>query len=166
MQDFNVNINLTASADLVEAINRLAFSMRGVIGFEPSINMSKNPSEESKNNELPSKEEAQTQTPTPTEEEAQTQTEAKTETYAPEDVRAAIHKARLRIEGDDYMDNPDSELRKRYHSLISKECLKIAQLLGADKPSKLKEEDRKAFIVAVNKLDVLEDGTLGQPKEF
>lgn len=160
MQDFNVNINLTASADLVEAINRLAFSMRGAIGFEPSINMSKNPSKESKNNELPSKEDAQTQAPTPTKE------EAKAETYAPEDVRAAIHKARLRIEGDDYMDNPDSELRKKYHSLISKECLKIAQLLGADKPSKLKEEDRRAFIVAVNKLDVLEDGTLGQPKEF
>lgn len=162
MQDFNVNINLTASADFVEAINRLAYAMRGAIGFEPSINMSKNPSKESKNNELPSKEEAttQAQAPTPTKE------QAKAETYAPEDVRAAIHKARLRIEGDDYMDNPDSELRKKYHSAVSKECLKIAQLLGADKPSKLKEEDRKAFIVAVNKLDVLEDGTLGQPKEF
>lgn len=156
MQDFNVNINLTASADLVEAINRLAFSMRGVIGFETST------SNECKSDKQPSEEEAKTQAqaPTPTKE------EAKAETYAPEDVRAAIHKARLRIEGDDYMDNPDSELRKKYHSLISKECLKIAQLLGADKPSKLKEEDRKAFIVAVNKLDVLEDGTLGQPKEF
>lgn len=156
MQDFNVNINLTASADLVEAINRLAFSMRGAIGFEAST------SNECKSDKQPSEEEAkaQAQAPTPTKE------EAKAETYAPEDVRAAIHKARLRIEGDDYMDNPDSELRKRYHSLISKECLKIAQLLGADKPSKLKEEDRKAFIVAVNKLDVLEDGSIGQPKEF
>lgn len=154
MQDFNVNINLTASADLVEAINRLAYGMRGAIGFEAST------SNECKNDKHPSDEEAKTQAPTPTKE------EAKTETYAPEDVRAAIHKARLRIEGDDYMDNPDSELRKRYHSLISKECLKVAQLLGADKPSKLKEEDRKAFIMAVNKLDVLEDGTLGQPKEF
>lgn len=156
MQDFNVNINLTASADLVEAINRLAFSMRGVIGFETST------SNECKSDKQPSEEEAKTQAqaPTPTKE------EAKAETYAPEDVRAAIHKARLRIEGDDYMDNPDSELRKKYHSAVSKECLKIAQLLGADKPSKLKEEDRRAFIVAVNKLDVLEDGTLGQPKEF
>lgn len=156
MQDFNVNINLTASADLVEAINRLAFSMRGVIGFETST------SNECKSDKQPSEEEAKTQAqaPTPTKE------EAKAETYAPEDVRAAIHKARLRIEGDDYMDNPDSELRKKYHSQVSKECLKIAQLLGADKPSKLKEEDRRAFIVAVNKLDVLEDGTLGQPKEF
>lgn len=156
MQDFNVNINLTASADLVEAINRLAFSMRGVIGFETST------SNECKSDKQPSEEEAKTQAqaPTPTKE------EAKAETYAPEDVRAAIHKARLRIEGDDYMDNPDSELRKKYHSQVSKECLKIAQLLGADKPSKLKEEDRKAFIAAVNKLDVLEDGTLGQPKEF
>lgn len=156
MQDFNVNINLTASADLVEAINRLAFSMRGVIGFETST------SNECKSDKQPSEEEAKTQAqaPTPTKE------EAKAETYAPEDVRAAIHKARLRIEGDDYMDNPDSELRKKYHSAVSKECLKVAQLLGADKPSKLKEEDRKAFIMAVNKLDVLEDGTLGQPKEF
>lgn len=156
MQDFNVNINLTASADLVEAINRLAFSMRGVIGFETST------SNECKSDKQPSEGEAKTkaQAPTPTKE------EAKAETYAPEDVRAAIHKARLRIEGDDYMDNPDSELRKKYHSAVSKECLKVAQLLGADKPSKLKEEDRKAFIVAVNKLDVLEDGTLGQPKEF
>lgn len=156
MQDFNVNINLTASADLVEAINRLAFSMRGVIGFETST------SNECKSDKQPSEEEAKTQAqaPTPTKE------EAKAETYAPEDVRAAIHKARLRIEGDDYMDNPDSELRKKYHSAVSKECLKVAQLLGADKPSKLKEEDRKAFIVAVNKLDVLEDGSIGQPKEF
>lgn len=162
MQDFNVNINLTASADLVEAINRLAFSMRGAIGFEPSINMSKNPSNECKSDKQPSEEEAKTQAQAPT----PMKGEAKAETYAPEDVRAAIHKARLRIEGDDYMDNPDSELRKKYHSAVSKECLKVAQLLGADKPSKLKEEDRKAFIVAVNKLDVLEDGTLGQPKEF
>lgn len=152
MQDFNVNINLTASADLVEAINRLAYGMRGAIGFEAST------SNECKSDKQPSEEEAKTQAPT--------KEEAKAEKYAPEDVRAAIHKARLRIEGADYMDNPDSELRKKYHSLISKECLKIAQLLGADKPSKLKEEDRKAFIVAVNKLDVLEDGTLGQPKEF
>lgn len=156
MQDFNVNINLTASADLVEAINRLAYGMRGAIGFEAST------SNECKSDKRPSEEEAKTQAqaPTPTKE------EAKAETYAPEDVRAAIHKARLRIEGDDYMDNPDSELRKKYHSAVSKECLKVAQLLGADKPSKLKEEDRKAFIVAVNKLDVLEDGSIGQPKEF
>lgn len=162
MQDFNVNINLTASADLVEAINRLAYGMRGVIGIEASTSTTENPSNECKNDKQPSEEETKTQAqaPTPTKE------EAKAETYAPEDVRAAIHKARLRIEGDDYMDNPDSELRKKYHSAVSKECLKIAQLLGADKPSKLKEEDRKAFIVAVNKLDVLEDGTLGQPKEF
>lgn len=162
MQDFNVNINLTASADLVEAINRLAYGMRGAIGFEASTRTTENPSNECKNDKQPSEEEAKTKTqaPTPTKE------EAKAEIYAPEDVRAAIHKARLRIEGDDYMDNPDSELRKKYHSAVSKECLKVAQLLGADKPSKLKEEDRKAFIVAVNKLDVLEDGTLGQPKEF
>lgn len=166
MQDFNVNINLTASADLVEAINRLAYGMRGVIGLEASTSTTKNPSNECKSDKQPSEEEAKTQAQAPTPTPTPTKKEAKTKTYAPEDVRAAIHKARLRIEGDDYMDNPDSELRKKYHSAVSKECLKIAQLLGADKPSKLKEEDRRAFIVAVNKLDVLEDGTLGQPKEF
>ena len=77
--------------------------------------------------------------------------EAKVETAAApsakkvtvQDVRAAMDRARTRIEGEGYKDlNPKHPL----HNALTSEFKGIAALLGADKPSELPEEDRATFV--------------------
>lgn len=63
-----------------------------------------------------------------------------------QDIREAMHLTRQRIEGEDYKDNPDGEGYKLYHRLLTQEFKNIASLLGADKPSALPAEQRRAFI--------------------
>lgn len=78
-----------------------------------------------------------------------------------EDVRAAMHRARQRIEGEDYKDNTQSEAYKRYHRQLTAEFKNIAALLGADKPSALPEEQRAQFIAQCDELGILDNGTIG-----
>lgn len=64
-----------------------------------------------------------------------------------EDVRAAMHKTRQRIEGEDYKDDTESEGYKKYHSRLTKEFKALSKKLsGQEKPSALPPELRKAFI--------------------
>ncbi len=64
-----------------------------------------------------------------------------------EDVRAAMHKTRQRIEGEDYKDDTESEGYKKYHSMLTKEFKALSKKLsGQEKPSALPPELRKAFI--------------------
>lgn len=63
-----------------------------------------------------------------------------------EDVRAAMHRTRQRIEGEDYKENTDGELYKKYHKQLTANFKNIAALLGADKPSALPADKRASFI--------------------
>ena len=81
-----------------------------------------------------------------------------------EDVRAAMHRARQRIEGEDYKDNTQSEAYKRYHRQLTAEFKSIAALLGADKPSALPEVQRAQFIAQCDELGIKDDGTIGVTK--
>lgn len=78
-----------------------------------------------------------------------------------EDVRAAMHRARQRIEGEDYKDNTQSEAYKRYHRQLTAEFKSIAALLGAEKPSALPEDQRAQFIAQCEELGIKDDGTIG-----
>lgn len=78
-----------------------------------------------------------------------------------EDVRAAMHRTRQRIEGEDYKDNTESELYQKYHKELTRQFKNIAATLGADKPSALPEENRKSFIEQCDLLAVLENGEVG-----
>ncbi len=78
-----------------------------------------------------------------------------------EDVRAAMHRARQRIEGEDYKDNTQSEAYKRYHRQLTAEFKNIAALLGAEKPSALPEDKRAQFIAQCDELGILDNGTIG-----
>ena len=62
------------------------------------------------------------------------QAEAEQKPLTAEDVRAAIHKTRQRIEGEDYKENTDGEAYKKYHKPLTAQFKNIAALLGADKP--------------------------------
>lgn len=78
-----------------------------------------------------------------------------------EDVRAAMHQARQRIEGEDYKEHTDSETYKKYHKPLTAQFKNIAALLGAEKPSLLPPEQRANFIKQCSELVILEDGTIG-----
>ena len=83
-----------------------------------------------------------------------------------EDVRAAMHRTRQRIEGEDYKDHTDSEAYQKYHKALTAQFKNIAALLGSDKPSALPEDKREQFIKQCDELKVMEDGTIGSDCPF
>ena len=92
--------------------------------------------------------------------------EDKAKSLTEEDVRAAMHQTRLRIEGEDYKENTSGELYKKYHKELSTQFKQIAAFLGAEKPSLLPADKRQAFIDECAKLKVLNDGTIGNELPF
>ena len=83
-----------------------------------------------------------------------------------EDVRAAMHRTRQRIEGEDYKDNPTSEQYQKYHKPLTAQFKNIASLLGSDKPSTLPEDKRAVFIKQCEELKIMKDGTIGSDCPF
>lgn len=77
-----------------------------------------------------------------------------------EDVRAAMHKTRQRIEGADYKENTDGELYKKYHKQLTSQFKNIAAFLGADKPSALPADKRASFIAQCDELVIGDDGNV------
>lgn len=99
---------------------------------------------------------------------AKAQAEAETEQkpLTAEDVRAAMHVTRQRIEGEEYKENTNGELYKKYHKPLTAQFKNIAALLGADKPSALPSDKIADFIEQCNGLQVMEDGTIGSNCPF
>ena len=83
-----------------------------------------------------------------------------------EDVRAAMHKTRQRIEGEDYKENTNGDLYKKYHKPLTAQFKNIAALLGADKPSALPSDKIANFIEQCEGLQIMEDGTIGSNCPF
>lgn len=81
-------------------------------------------------------------------------------TYTEEDVREAMHKCRLRIEGADYKENTSSEGYVKYHKNLTQMFKNMSARLGFDKPSELPVELRKAFIDECADIIIGEDGLL------
>ena len=97
---------------------------------------------------------------------AQAEAEAEQKPLTAEDVRAAMHVTRQRIEGEDYKENTNGELYKKYHKPLTAQFKNIAALLGADKPSALPSDKIADFIEQCNGLQVMEDGTIGSNCPF
>lgn len=94
------------------------------------------------------------------------QAEAEQKPLTAEDVRAAMHVTRQRIEGEDYKENTNGDLYKKYHKPLTAQFKNIAALLGADKPSALPSDKIADFIEQCNGLQVMEDGTIGSNCPF
>ena len=92
---------------------------------------------------------------------AEAQTEEEQKTLTAEDVRAAMHVTRQRIEGEDYKENTNGDLYKKYHKPLTAQFKNIAALLGADKPSALPPDKIADFIEQCGELKILKDGTIG-----
>lgn len=97
---------------------------------------------------------------------AQAETEAEQKPLTAEDVRAAMHVTRQRIEGEDYKENTNGDLYKKYHKPLTAQFKNIAALLGADKPSALPPDKIADFIEQCNGLQIMEDGTIGSNCPF
>lgn len=98
--------------------------------------------------------------------EGQAETQAEQKPLTAEDVRAAMHATRQRIEGEDYKENTNGELYKKYHKPLTAQFKNIAALLGADKPSALPSDKIADFIEQCNGLQIMEDGTIGSNYPF
>ena len=99
-------------------------------------------------------------------EQEEAKAEAEQKPLTAEDVRAAMHKTRQRIEGEDYKENTNGDLYKKYHKPLTAQFKNIAALLGADKPSALPSDKIANFIEQCNGLQVMEDGTIGSNCPF
>lgn len=65
---------------------------------------------------------------------------------------------RKRIEGEDYLNNPESELRKKWHRELSTYFKLIAAECGAEKPSLLRtREARQLFIDRCKKIGIQDE---------
>lgn len=97
---------------------------------------------------------------------AEAQAEAEQKPLTAEDVRAAMHVTRQRIEGEDYKENTNGDLYKKYHKPLTAQFKNIAALLGADKPSALPPDKIADFIEQCNGLQIMGDGTIGSNCPF
>lgn len=98
--------------------------------------------------------------------EGQAEAQAEQKPLTAEDVRAAMHATRQRIEGEDYKENTNGDLYKKYHKPLTAQFKNIAALLGADKPSALPSDKIANFIEQCNGLQIMEDGTIGSNCPF
>lgn len=81
-----------------------------------------------------------------------------------EDIRACMHRTRQRFEGEDYKENTDSELYKKYHKALTSQFKGIAAILGADKPSALPADKRAQFIAECDALIIDKEGHISSPE--
>lgn len=112
--------------------------------------------------EAPAEETAPEPEPEP---EAEAPAEAEPKELTEQDIRDAMHRTRQRIEGENYKDETDGELYKKYHRQLTSWFKNTAALLGSDKPSALitekGQDEARQFIAECDRLEVLEDGTIG-----
>lgn len=97
--------------------------------------------------------------------EAEAPAEAGPKELTEQDIRDAMHRTRQRIEGENYKDETDGELYKKYHRQLTSWFKNTAALLGSDKPTALitekGQDEARKFIDECDRLEVLEDGTIG-----
>lgn len=98
--------------------------------------------------------------------ECQAEAQAEQKPLTAEDVRAAMHATRQRIEGENYKENTNGDLYKKYHKPLTAQFKNIAALLGAEKPSALPPDKIANFIEQCNGLQIMEDGTIGSNCPF
>lgn len=84
--------------------------------------------------------------------------QAQNKEYTEVDVRAAMHKVRQRIEGENYKEQPDSEGYKKWHKVLTGWFKNTAAFCGAEKPSALPDsQSRYQFIQCCEHVKVVND---------
>lgn len=176
----NVQVNLGVTPEIVALVNAIlchrptvmptaeeALNGNGQGDNKPEDTTPAQPQQPTNKRGRKKKEEAAADKPGPTKEPAgDEQQEAEQKPLTAEDVRAAMHKTRQRIEGEDYKENTNGDLYKKYHKPLTAQFKNIAALLGADKPSALPSDKIANFIEQCDGLQIMEDGTIGSNCPF
>lgn len=189
----NVQVNLGVTPEIVALVNAIlchrptvvptaeeALDGNNQVDNKPEDTTPAQPQQPTNKRGRKKKEEAAADKPGPTKEpagdeqqeaaaneaDAKAQAEAEQKPLTAEDVRAAMHATRQRIEGEDYKENTNGELYKKYHKPLTAQFKNIAALLGADKPSALPSDKIADFIEQCNGLQIMEDGTIGSNCPF
>ena len=189
----NVQVNLGVTPEIVALVNAIlchrptvaptaeeSLEGNGRVDNKPEDTTPAQPQQPTNKRGRKKKEEAATYKPEPTKEPAgdeqqeaaapkddgQAEAQAEQKTLTAEDVRAAMHATRQRIEGEDYKENTNGDLYKKYHKPLTAQFKNIAALLGAEKPSALPPDKIADFIEQCNGLQVMEDGTIGSNCPF
>ena len=163
--EITVHVNLGVTPDLVALVSAILHKemQPRVASLEPTPNA---PAEEKpvrksrKAKEEPTESEAPIEESQATTEESQAPQDNTSKELTEEDVRAAMHRTRVRIEGEDYKENTDGELYKKFHKQLTAQFKNISALLGADKPSALPADKRESFITQCDELLIGDDGTI------
>lgn len=171
----NVQVNLGVTPEIVALVNAIlchrptvmptaeeALNGNGQVDNKPEDTTPAQPQQPTNKRGRKKKEEAAPQD----EGQAKAQAEAEQKPLTAEDVRAAMHATRQRIEGEDYKENTNGDLYKKYHKPLTAQFKNIAALLGAEKPSALPSDKIANFIEQCNGLQVMEDGTIGSNCPF
>jgi len=155
--EITVHVNLGVTPELTALVNAILHKESQPIvaaSLEPTPEAAPAPVEE-KPARKPRKSKSDTEAPEPAPAE-----DEKPKELTEEDVRAAMHRTRTRIEGEDYKENTDGEKYKKYHKQLTANFKNISALLGADKPSALPADKRESFIKQCDELVVDDDGTI------
>ena len=109
-------------------------------------------------------------TPTPAEpaEPAETPAPAEAEDGIPTDpkkraeyIRQIMHRARQRIEGENYKTNTTDERYQRYHKPMADTFIQLAMQYGASRPSAIDDPEKiKAFEAECEQIHLDEDGNI------
>lgn len=79
-------------------------------------------------------------------------------------IREIIHRTRQRLEGEDYLDNADSEPYKKYHRALTSQFKQIAVTLGYEKPSLIDNDEKiEAFAKECDGLYINDEGLIATP---
>ena len=159
MKEFNINVHVRRG--VTEQLYALVAAFAGGQGRVPATQaQAPEPTPEPAQAEMPA--EAAEQQPAP----AAAPAPESAKEYTEADVRAAMDRARRRIEGEDYKENTAGEGYQKYHRQLTGEFKRIASLLGADKPSALPDSAARAtFISRCDEL-VIKGGELTTESPF
>ena len=167
--EITVHVNLGVTPELTALVNAILHKETQPVvaaSLEPAPEAAPAPVEE-KPARKPRKSKSDTATPETapaSESEAAPETapaeDEKPKELTEEDVRAAMHRTRTRIEGEDYKENTDGEKYQKYHKQLTANFKNISALLGADKPSALPADKRESFIKQCGELAIGDDGTI------
>ena len=163
--EITVHVNLGVTPELTALVNAILHKETQPVvaaSLEPAPEAAPAPVEE-KPARKPSKSKSDTAAPEPapaSEAEAAPAEDEKPKELTEEDVRAAMHRTRTRIEGEDYKENTDGEKYQKYHRQLTANFKIISALLGADKPSALPADKRESFIKQCDELVIGDDGTI------
>lgn len=162
----DINVKVSVNLGLTEELTNIALRLCNALEGKTMIIKNAGDQQAMLPDATPVATSVEAEKPTVAEVKSEPEAKKSKEKNAAEEARRIMHETRQRIEGEDYKTNTTSEAYKKYHKALNGEFIRIANLLGAEKPSMLNEEQVIDFDTACSSLAVLDDGKIGTKEPF